>query len=143
MLVIIMEHNQTFFEMEAEVINGMAHPIRLEILELLRDGEVCVCHIQAMLGQRQAYISQHLNVLRKAGLVTSRRDGLRVYYQASDPKVIEMLDKVRELLEALGMWQPSALGGADFAQRKTSCHCPQCSPEPDDTANAEMELERA
>jgi DNA-binding transcriptional ArsR family regulator len=143
MLVIIMEHNQTYFEMEAEVINGMAHPIRLEILELLRDGEVCVCHIQAMLGQRQAYISQHLNVLRKAGLVTSRRDGLRVYYQASDPKVLETLDQVRSMLEALGMWQPGAMGAADPVQRKRSCHCPQCSPQPNETILTGMELEHA
>ena len=143
MLLLTMENNQTFFKIEAEVINGMAHPIRLEILELLRDGEVCVCHIQAMLDQRQAYISQHLNVLRKARLVTSRRDGLRVYYQASDPKVLETLDQVRSMLEALGMWQPGAIGAADPVQGKQSCHCPQCSPEPDETAKSRMELEHA
>ncbi len=69
------------YENEAQVFYALAHPVRLEILELLRGGEACVCHIQAMLGQRQAYISQHLNVLRKAGLVSSRKDGQRVYYQ--------------------------------------------------------------
>lgn len=143
MLILTMENNQTFFKMEAEVINGMAHPIRLEILELLRDGEVCVCHIQAMLNQRQAYISQHLNVLRKAGLVTSRRDGLRVYYQASDPKVFETLDQVRSMLEALGRWQPGALGATDLARRRQSCNCPQCSPQPNETVLNGMELESA
>jgi DNA-binding transcriptional ArsR family regulator len=143
MLLLTMEHNQTFFKMEAEVINGMAHPIRLEILELLRDGEVCVCHIQAMLNQRQAYISQHLNVLRKAGLVTSRRDGLRVYYQASDAKVFEMLDQVRTMLEKLGRWQPGVSGKDELAQYNQSCHCPQCSPQPNETAITRMELEHA
>jgi DNA-binding transcriptional ArsR family regulator len=143
MLFLTMENNQNFFKIEAEVINGMAHPIRLEILELLRDGEVCVCHIQAMLDQRQAYISQHLNVLRKAGLVTSRRDGLRMYYQARDPKVFETLDQVRSMLEALGMAQPGELEGSNLAQRKQSCHCPQCSPQPDETDITRMELEHA
>jgi len=138
-----MKNNQTFFKIEAEVINGMAHPIRLEILELLRGGEVCVCHIQAMLNQRQAYISQHLNVLRKAGLVTSRRDGLRVYYQASDSKVFETLDQVRAMLEALGRWQPGVTRIDNLAQGKQSCRCPQCSPKPDETALTRMELKHA
>ena len=50
------------YTLEAETLQALAHPARLEILELLRDGEACVCHIQAMLDQRQAYISQHLNI---------------------------------------------------------------------------------
>jgi DNA-binding transcriptional ArsR family regulator len=143
MLIFKMKPDRTFFETEAEAINGMAHPIRLEILDLLRDGEVCVCHIQAMLGQRQAYISQHLNVLRKAGLVSSRRDGLRVYYQASDPKIFETLDKVGEMLKALGILQPDTLASTDPIQPKQPCHCPQCSPQPDEIANTRMELENA
>ena len=105
MLLLTMENNQTFFKIEAEVINGMAQPIRLEILELLRDGEVCVCHIQAMLDQRQAYISQHLNVLRRAGLVTYRKEGLRVYYKVRNPQVYEVLDHVKIVLQLSGQWQ--------------------------------------
>ncbi len=44
----------------ANIIKTLMHPTRLSILEILRDGEQCVCHIEAVLGQRQAYISQHL-----------------------------------------------------------------------------------
>jgi DNA-binding transcriptional ArsR family regulator len=48
---------------------ALAHPVRLQILDMLRSGEVCVCHMEAVLGKRQAYISQQLMVLRDAGLV--------------------------------------------------------------------------
>ena len=79
-----MKSTPTPYDLTTKVFNALAHPSRLEILDLLREGEACVCHIQAMLDQRQAFISQHLNVLRNAGLVSSRKDGLRVYYQVSD-----------------------------------------------------------
>ena len=109
----------------AEVFNALAHPSRLEILELLRDGEACVCHIQAMLEQRQAYISQHLNVLRQAGLVASRKEGLRVYYQISDPRLYEVIDQVGAILQSSGKWQPVVQ--TDLTEQKKACTCPQCS----------------
>ena len=82
------------FETEAHLLALLAHPIRLQIMDLLRHGEVCVCDMQAALGQRQAYVSQHLMALREAGLVTCRKDGLRVYYQLSDPRILRVLDQV-------------------------------------------------
>ncbi len=88
------------FETEARLLALLAHPIRLQIVELLRHGEVCVCDMQAALGQRQAYISQHLMALREAAIVTCRKDGLRVYYQLSDPRVLRVLDQVRALSRA-------------------------------------------
>lgn len=109
----------------AELFNALAHPSRLEILELLRDGEACVCHIQAMLEQRQAYISQHLNVLRQAGLVASRKEGLRVYYQISDPRLYEVIDQVGTILQSSGKWQPVVQ--TDLTEQKKACTCPQCS----------------
>jgi DNA-binding transcriptional ArsR family regulator len=119
-----------FYTLEAETLNALAHPARLEILELLREGEACVCHIQAMLDQRQAYISQHLNVLRRAGLVTCRKDGLRVYYQVSDPQIFEVLHQVETVLQKSRQWQPDTTATADVDQRKQACTCPQCSSEP-------------
>jgi len=107
-----------------EVFNALAHPSRLEILDLLRDGEACVCHIQAMLNQRQAYVSQHLNVLRQAGLVTSRKDGLRVYYQVSDARLFEVIDGVQSFLQSTGAWQPEEEHKHVSTQ---PCTCPQCA----------------
>jgi DNA-binding transcriptional ArsR family regulator len=122
-----MENQLKVFETEAEFFNAMAHPSRLKILELLRDGEACVCHIQAMLDQRQAYISQQLNVLRQTGLVTHRKDGQRIYYQISDPILFSMLDNVKEILHVLGKWEPEIADDANLSDRKKSCTCPQCS----------------
>ena len=89
-----MPFSQPVFETEAHLLALLAHPIRLQIVERLRHGEVCVCDMQAALGQRQAYVSQHLMALRAAGLVTRRKDGLRVYYQLSDPRILRVLDQV-------------------------------------------------
>ena len=83
------------FETEARLLALLAHPIRLQIVDLLRHGEVCVCDMQAALSQRQAYVSQHLMALREAGMVTCRKDGLRVYYQLSDARILRVLDQVR------------------------------------------------
>ncbi len=82
------------FEAEARLLALLAHPTRLQIVALLRQGEMCVCSMQAALNQRQAYISQHLMALREAGLVTCRKDGLRVYCQLSDPRILRVLDQV-------------------------------------------------
>ena len=107
-----------------DVFDALAHPSRLEILDLLRDGEACVCHIQAMLNQRQAYISQHLNVLRHAGLVSSRKDGLRVYYQISDVQLYDVIDGVKAFLQSTGQWQPEDVENKHL---KLPCSCPQCA----------------
>lgn len=124
-----MDQNNEFYGIEADFFNALASPSRLEILDLLRDGEACVCHIQAMLDQRQAYISQHLNVLRQAGLVTSRKDGLRVYYRIFDPKLYEMMDQVKEILQSWGNWKPTSAEEAKTSLQKRVCNCPQCTSE--------------
>ena len=85
------------FETEARLFALLAHPIRLQIVDLLRHGEVCVCDMQAALNQRQAYVSQHLMALREAGLVTCSKDGLRVYYQLSEPRILRVLEQVHTM----------------------------------------------
>jgi ArsR family transcriptional regulator len=94
---------------------ALAHPVRLQILEMLRVGEACVCHMEAGLGKRQAYISQQLMVLREAGLVDSRKDGLQVFYRLSDSLTEELLRVAFGDIEA---GQRSPLEG---------CSCPHCS----------------
>jgi DNA-binding transcriptional ArsR family regulator len=121
------DKSQTLFQNEAEILNAMSHPARLEILELLRDGESCVCHIQAMLDQRQSYISQQLNILRQAGLITSRKEGLRVYYKVSDPGLFDLLDQVKATLQKLGKLPPEFFSNEDLIQKKKACNCPQCA----------------
>ena len=125
------DQNQALFQNEAEVLNAMSHPARLEILELLREGESCVCHIQAMLDQRQSYISQQLNTLRQAGLISSRKEGLRVYYKVSDPDLFDLLDQVKGILQKMGKWQPDGPGQDELILKNKACNCPQCAHHPE------------
>ena len=82
------------------LFKALMHPARLEILDVLRDGEQCVCHIEAMLGLRQAYISQQLSVLRDVGLVQDRRDGWNIYYRVADRQVYAIIDAARRMTGA-------------------------------------------
>lgn len=99
----------------AATLKLMAHPVRLQILDMLRGGEICVCHIEAALGKRQAYISQQLMILREAGAVQSRKDGLQVYYQLADPAIADLVAR-------LCPTPPPILVLA-------SCPCPSCAVE--------------
>lgn len=82
------------YETQSELLKSLSHPTRLAILDILCDGEKCVCHMEAMLNQRQAYLSQQLMILKNAGLVESRRDGLNLYYRTIKPEIFEVLDTV-------------------------------------------------
>jgi ArsR family transcriptional regulator len=79
------------YEKQARLFQVLSHSVRLQILDILRTGEECVCHIQSALGKRQAYVSQQLMVLRDAGLVVDRKDGLNVFYRLAEPTVAELL----------------------------------------------------
>ena len=79
----------------ATVFRALSDETRLRILALLRDGEVCVCHIQGGLQIPQPTISRHLAYLRKSGLVDARRDGIWMHYRLNDatsPIIRSVLD---------------------------------------------------
>ena len=102
------------YQKQAAFLKAAAHPVRLQILDMLRQGEICVCHIERAVHKRQAYISQQLMVLREAGLVGSRRDGLQVYYWIADPAVSDLLDLLCGPVEA---HDHEVIAG---------CRCPAC-----------------
>ncbi len=109
------------YDTPAKYFNVLRHPARLAILEALRGGEQCVCHLEAMLDFRQAYISQQLMVLREAGLVQDRRDGLNIFYHVVQPQLYEVIDAARRLSgEPGGALPPSP-----------DCTCPKCHPQPE------------
>jgi DNA-binding transcriptional ArsR family regulator len=76
-------------KLKAEVFKAMGHPLRLGVIEFLRDGEKCVCDIVEHLGTGISNISKHLSVLKKAGIVTDRRDGLKMMYSLTMPCALE------------------------------------------------------
>jgi len=83
----------------AEVLKAMADPTRLKILHCLNQGERCVSDILEVVGGSQANVSKHLSVLKRAGLVDSRRDGLNVFYHITDEGVFTICRNVCDSLE--------------------------------------------
>jgi len=78
----------------AEVLRAVAHPLRLQVVELLEAGEMCVGEIAAALGEKQAITSQQLNILKDKGILTSRREGAKVFYRLENKKVTQVLNCV-------------------------------------------------
>ena len=90
--------SEEIFAMHAEVCKTLADPKRLRIINVLRDGEMTVGEMARTLGLRQANLSQHLMLLRERGVVTTRRQGLNIYYSLSSPKIVQACDLMREVL---------------------------------------------
>ena len=103
---------------------ALAHPTRLAILDLLRNGEQCVCHLEAYLGCRQAYISQQLSVLREADLIQDNRDGLNIYYRIHRPEVFALIDVARIIIGIPAVPNP-------VNQSRVVCPCPKCASKSD------------
>ncbi len=106
------------FESKARLLKVIAHPTRLRLLNALCGGEECVCHLTALLNQRQAYISQQLMFLRQAGLLTDRKEGSRVYYRIKEKSLFQ-------ILRAMNVTRTRAKSLA--RQSIATCPCPQCA----------------
>jgi ArsR family transcriptional regulator len=91
--------DERVIEMKADVLKVLAQPTRLKILELLRDGEKCICEIVPALNGEQSNISRHISLMQKSHLVTTRKDGVRVMVKVKDHKVFEILDNISLLLK--------------------------------------------
>ncbi len=87
-------------ELKAEILKALAQPTRLKILELIRDGEKCICEIVPALNGEQSNISRHISLMQKSNLVTTRKDGVRVLVKVKDPKIFGILDQVSAILKA-------------------------------------------
>jgi DNA-binding transcriptional ArsR family regulator len=83
---------------KAELFKALAHPARVRALEVLAEGERSVGELQPLVGIELAHLSQQLGVLRRAGLVTTRKAGSTVYYTIKDPLVAELLFVAKKLL---------------------------------------------
>jgi len=91
--------NERILELKAEVLKTLAQPTRLKILELLRNGEKCICEIVPALNGEQSNISRHISLMQKSHLVTTRKDGVKVMVKVRDPKIFEILDRVGSILK--------------------------------------------
>ena len=86
------------FERHAALCQTMANPLRLEIINLLRDREIAAGDLAKLAGVAQANMSQHLTILRERGIVETRREGTSIYYRLADPKMLEAFDILRAIL---------------------------------------------
>ena len=91
--------DERILELKAEVLKTLAQPTRLKILELLRNGERCICEIVPALNGEQSNISRHISLMQKNNLVTTRKDGVKVMVKVKDTKVFEILDSIGLLLK--------------------------------------------
>ncbi len=119
------------YENEIKLLKALTHPTRLAILDILRDGEQCVCHMEAILGLRQAYISQQLMVLRDAGIVQDRREGWNNYYRVIRPEIYNVLDAARQM---------TGKPARNLMNLPIACDCPNCKGESGHTVNSPTEL---
>jgi len=90
---------QFIYEQQAAIAKAMAHPVRVAVLEYVRDGERCVCDIAAAVGTERTNLSKHLSVMVHAGVLASRKDGLKVMYRIKTPCISKFLDCLKECLK--------------------------------------------
>jgi len=87
-----MQNQSQVREFKAEFFKALAHPIRIHILDSLRQGERNVNELKEILGIEAANVSQQLAILRNKNLVNTRKEGNNVYYSVRDPAIFDLLD---------------------------------------------------
>lgn len=83
-------------EFKAKIFKIIGDSNRLKILEILRNGENCQCEIIPLIEQSQPTVSRHLKLLEDAGLISSSKDGTRVFYSVVDPHIFNLIDAIDE-----------------------------------------------
>ncbi len=83
---------------QARIIKAMGHPSRLAMLHALADGEMCVCDLRELVGADMSTVSKHLSLMKRAGLVEDRKEGLRVHYRLRVPCILDFMNCVEAVL---------------------------------------------
>ncbi len=107
----------------SQLFKVMGDPFRVRLLLALADQEACVCHLECLLGKRQAYISQHLMSLREAGVLTARREGKYIFYQMKDRRLLRL---IRQAAETIGV--TDIRKSQSVHTQLSKCECPNCEP---------------
>jgi DNA-binding transcriptional ArsR family regulator len=93
------KQKKMLFEKQAEIAKAIAHPLRIAILDFLKDGEQCVCDIAEHIGSEQSNVSRHLSVMVKAGVLDCRKDGLKVIYKLKTPCILDCFSCITTCLK--------------------------------------------
>jgi ArsR family transcriptional regulator len=86
------------YQVKADFFKTLGHPARIRILEVLRDGERSVGEMVPLVGLEQPHLSQQLAVLRRGGVVQTRKQGTTVLYSVTDPRMFHLLETAKEIL---------------------------------------------
>lgn len=109
----------------ADLLKVLGSPFRILILFTIGYGEACVCHLETILKKRQAYISQHLMILRDAGILDTRRDGKYIYYHVADKKIFDLIQSTAEFMNI----SLTDLPELSESRKQKHCECPKCEGE--------------
>jgi len=90
-------NEETDLKWRADFHKALSNPVRLQIVEMVLDGEMCQCDIFPAIGHSQSTISHYLTLLVRSGILTVRRDGTRKLYSVSHPGILKALDIMRHL----------------------------------------------
>ena len=90
--------NREDYKRKAQIIKAMAHPSRLAMIDALAEGERCVCDLQRLVGSDLSTVSKHLSLMKSAGIVTDRKEGVQVFYRLRVPCILRFFDCVEPVL---------------------------------------------
>ncbi len=93
------KRKQLLFEKQAEIAKAIAHPLRIAVVNFLKDGEQCVCDIAEHVGSERSNVSRHLSVMVNAGLLEYRKEGLKVIYRLKCACIVDFFSCVSRVLK--------------------------------------------
>ena len=91
-------NDKRLYELKAEVLQGIAQPIRLMIVSTLAAGELCVCDIVSRVDAERSNVSRHLGVMLRAGILEVRREGLKMIYRLATPCIVDFLGCIEQMV---------------------------------------------
>lgn len=114
---------QLFEEKISLLFEVIGKPVRTRIIQAIGKGEACVCHLESVLGLRQAYLSQHLMALRAAGILATRREGRYIFYRIRDKRLLELI-RMAGIIAGVPKTDLEALFQT---ATHSQCKCPSCA----------------
>ncbi|MCL2687631.1 MAG: metalloregulator ArsR/SmtB family transcription factor [Methanobrevibacter sp.] len=116
---------------QSEILKAISDPLRLKILYLLKNGELCACHIDCALDKPQSTISHHLNILKRSNLLNWRKEGKWTYFSLSNPKLIEQIENMTKTQKgeislennSICCESEEIIGGKKEKEKEEGCGC--------------------
>ncbi len=89
----------SIYELNSNILKTLSHPARIQILECLKDNKLCQCEMGPLLKIEQYNFSRHITALKTAGVLRTWKEGVRLMFEVTDPRVYDILDSVKGLLK--------------------------------------------